>query len=463
MLKQAYKSILSKLALNLMLILAFVVVQSVLFSSQAKAAVPYTYTLERENDENIIKITFDKGIDVDSINEEEIENKVTIAAVDEVALAKTPEILEMNVINASEIDITVSDLDPDVVDYQITIPAGVIVFDTYTQLSNFIIAFSSSDFGDGFEDVFIDQSASELNENVFKYNGPRDVNIYIPKRYITKIETIHKYNGVSDSTSSSSVPKLTNIDVYTVEDVKKMTINITNSKGTTTIMETKILNPRTDFKGFNLGESGLKIETSTTYKVNIKAYDVNGKLVDERTIVPKIGSDKTTDYTISDYISSTSSSSKSDKSITLYTLMSDTKTLTYALTNFNKQLNLIKVGYSNTSDYRVIKDDNSGSSVLNILANAISDDDVRYIKFYSALTITLPQDITISKSNSYTDEHVIIEGNGTTINGNVTIGNGSSDTNIYELRNLTINGTLTINLSDTSNCVSTNVLATTVN
>lgn len=462
-LKQAYKSKLSKFALNLILILSFVMVQSILFSSDAKAAVPYTYTLEREDDKNIIKITFDEGIYVDSINESQIASRVRIIAASNATLMRTPRVTEMyavNSIDSNEVEIVVGDLDPDIINYEITIQPGVIVFDKYKQLSNFKIAFSSSEFADGFEDVFIKRSASDLNDNIFKYNAPRDVNIFIPKRYITKIETIHKYNGVSNSTKTNAAPKLTNIDIFTLEDVKKVIIDITDSRGRV-IMPSRILEPRSDFKGFTLGQAGLNIDTSTTYKVNIKAYDVNGKLVDKRTIVPRVGSDKTKDFIINDYISSTSSGSRSDKKVTLYDLMKDLKTLNYALTSFSQDLNLIKVAYSNTRDYRVIKG-STPTDILNVLADAINDDEVRYIKFDSALAINLPQDITIARGDSYDNNHVLIEGNGTTIRGNVTIGDGAGDTNIYELRNLRIDGTLTINLSDRSRCILTNSNATTI-
>ncbi|KGK89542.1 hypothetical protein [Clostridium sp. HMP27] len=462
MLKQAYKSISSKFLLNLVLIMSFVMVQAVLFSSEAKAAVPYTYTLAREDNSNIIKITFDEGIYVDSINDSQIASRVRIAAAGNAVLMRTPRIVEMyavNSIDSNEVEIVVGDLDPDIINYEITIEPGVIEFDKYTQLSNFKIAFSSSEFADGFEDVFIKRSASEINDNILRYNAPRDVNVFIPKRYITKIETIHKYNGVSNSTKSNAAPKLTNIDILTLDDVKKVIVNITDSRGRV-IMESKILEPRSDFKGFTLGQAGLNIETSTTYKVNIYAYDTNGKLVDKRTIVPRIGDDKTKDFIISDYITSTSSGSKSDKNVTLYDLMKDLKTLNYALTNFNEELNLIKVAYSNTRDYRVIRNSGSASDILNSLADAINDDDVRYIKFDSALNITLPQNITISRPNAFDNDHVLIEGNGATINGNITIGGESSDTNTYELRNMTIQGTLT--RINPSRCILTNVQATTI-
>ncbi|MBM7869816.1 hypothetical protein JOC70_001286 [Clostridium pascui] len=463
MLRQAYKSISSKFLLNLVLIMSFVMVQAVLFSSEAKAAVPYTYTLEREDNSNIIKITFDEGIYVDSINNSQITSRVRIAAAGSAVLMRTPTIVEMNAVNSidsNEVEIVVGDLDPDIINYEITIQPGVIVFDKYTQLSNFKIAFSSSEFADGFEDVFIKKSASDINDNILKYNAPRDVNVFIPKRYITKIETIHKYNGVSNSTKSNAAPKLTNIDILTLDDVKKVIVDITDSRDRV-IMESKILERRSDFKGFTLGQAGLNIDTSTKYKVNINAYDENGKLVDKRSIVPRIGSDKTKDFIINDYIDSKSSSSKSDKNVTLYDLMKDLKTLNYALTNFNEELNLIKVAYSNTRDYRVIRNNGSASDILNVLADAINDDDVRYIKFDSALNITLPQNITISRPNDFDSNHVLIEGNGTTINGNITIGGGSGDTNTYELRNMTIRGTLT--RTNPSRCILTNVQATTIN
>lgn len=464
MLKQGYKGALGKFVLNLVLILSFVMVQSILFSSEAKAAVPYTYTLERKDNSNIIRIKFDEGIYVDSINQNQIASRVRITAASNAVLMRTPTIVEMSAVTSidnNEVEIIVDDLDPDIIDYEITILPGVIVFDRYTQLSNFKIAFSSSEFADGFEDVFIKRSASDLNNNIFKYNAPRDVNIFIPKRYITKIETIHKYNGVSNSTKSNAAPKLTNIDIFTLEDVRKVIIDITDSRDRV-IMPSRILERRSDLKGFTLGQAGLNIDTSTTYKVNIKAYDANGKLVDKRTIVPRIGSDRTKDFIINDYISSTSSGFRSDKKVTLYDLMKDIKTLNYALTNFSKELNLIKVAYSNTRDYRIIRG-STASDILNVLADAINDDEVRYIKFDSALSIVLPQNITISRGNSFDNDHILIEGNGSTITGNVIIGNGASDTNTYELRNLRINGTLTRNLTNTNRCVLTNVQATTIN
>ena len=95
------------------------------------------------------------------------------------------------------------------------------------------------------------------------------------------------------------------------------------------------------------------------------------------------------------------------------------------------------------------------NDAANVLAKALNDDGVKYIKFASPLTIDPTDDVILEKP--LTGGKIVLDGNGSTINGNVTIGGGSSDTNIYDLRNITINGDLKIDVSGVGDCILSNV------
>ena len=397
------------------------------------AAVPYTYTANTTV-ANTIDITFDYNIsDVDA-------TKITVYQASGNTTMRTPTMViaghENNVLR-----ITIGDLDPDVVSYAIKIEKDALTYpdDPYVQLTDFILPFSSSDLASGFATTFMNNTPAAINNlnNIFMYNSMKDISIYVPKKYITSIETIQKNKGLSSTTTSYS---LTNIDVKTDTSVKRLKVSII---GTTELLKEQELLPSSSLPGFTTGVAGINFDTvEPDYTLNVSAFDLNGKLL-ECSHYNKKMVDVTTDV-ISDYVAKTSTSS--NKTLSLYDLMKTPATLTSLLQSYDiDNLNSVKVIYTNTGDTRVVSNSQGQiNDAANVLAKALNDFEVRYIKFASALIINPIQDIKLARDRPDLG-NIVLDGNGSTINGNVTIGNG--DDNTYELRNITINGDLTINLS----------------
>ncbi len=444
---------------------------SILFlKTTAYGAVPYTYTATvnsttaaSQATTNSVDITFDYPVT------NMYTTGITVYQTSGTASMKTPKILTYAIdsTNSNVLHLTIGALDPTVISYAIKIQKGALTFGSigsnpvYTQLTDFILPFSSTDFASGFQSVFMNNSANNLNTNILNYNSPSDINLYVPKTYITSIQTTHKANGLITPTTTlpTTYPKLTSITIKTDPSVIRLKVSVTTSPANTTSTTTgttatiaqlvdKELFSSSSSVGFTTGVAGLNIDTGKDYIIEVKAYDINGKLLQDFSHTE----DVQTLETISNYVPKTSTSS--NKVVTLYSLMSTQATLTSLLTSFDPaNLDSIKVVYPNTGDTRLISNTQGQSNdAANVLAKALSDNNVQYIKFASALSITPTQDVKLARPSS-PSENVVLDGTGSTINGNVTIGGGPSDTNIYDLRNLTITGNLTINLSNTGDCL----------
>lgn len=445
MLNRYYSSAIGKIIISLIFVLSFVTIQAVAFSSVAKAAVPYTYTLNKTMDGNIITLNFDSGMTVNSVEASQIPIKAAIRTTDDVELMKPLAIKNIVKVDSNTVAITVSDLDPKMINYEMKLEPGVINFDSYIQLITFTIPFSSSEFGYSFGDVFLTRSNEDyINDNILEYNETEDVNVYIPKKYITKVETTHKYQGGSSS-GKDNLPELTGINILTDVDVKKLIVDITDKDGNS-LMAGKILVPRNDIKGFNFGQTALNIKKSIEYNVNIKAYDFYGKLLEQTSIIPRV-KDKDKDFIINDYINSKATSFKADEDIILYDLMKNKSTLNSILESFINNPNSIKILCNNTKDYRAIsvddyEDTDDMEDALNDLIDALNDYDVKYIKFEKRVPLEAPY-----QGLKITGRNIKIEGNGSKIKGNITVGRGASDINIYDIRNIKVDGDLIIRKS----------------
>ncbi len=475
------------------------------------AAVPYTYkqSATTGTTANTIDIKFDYNIELIDTKKITIYQTTASGGIIEKSPSTVLRALSIKpsttTLLPKVLSIEIGTLDSDVVSYAIKIENGALKYpEGYIQLTDFILPFSSTDLSSGFKSIFMNPATAtgktdELNDIILKYNSPREISIYVPKKYITSIETIHKKNGLSvpkttittapttisttttttvitptttDSNGTTtdisttttpttttitttitppSYTKLTNIDVKTDSAVKRLKVSVANS--IVTLLDEKELFQNSTFTGFTTGQAGLDIDTTgSEYKIHIEAFDINGKLLEDSTYPEKV-QDK---EIISDYITS-KTSTVSNKAVTLYDLLKTPATLTSMLQSFTTDtLDSIKVVYPNTLDTRVVSNsEGQTNDAANVLAKALSDGNVQYIKFLSALSITPTQMVTLAKPERTlaTAGHIVLDGNGSTINGNVTIGRGGSDNNTYDLRNITINGDLTISVSSTGDCI----------
>ncbi|MGH4139588.1 hypothetical protein [Clostridium sp.] len=474
-------NILKKGMKSLTLFGMFLLLSMIFLKTSVYAAVPYTYTAITGN---TIEVTFDYAI---SGNNSSIP-------VDKIAVYQTSGSTAMRPLKISSsiddgdrkiLDITIGELDSDVLNYAVKIDKDALTFDGYIPLTNFTLPFSTTDFAMGFKTIFMNQptqTTTDIINKILTYNTTRDISIYVPKQYITSIETIHKKQGLTATTTTTTpttpatttttttttatatgtttititpttttttftpnYTKLTNIDVKTDSAVKRLKVSIGTLSGRDLFLNS-------NFTGFTTGQAGLDIDTTgTDYTITIMAFDINGKLLENSSYFKKVADVKT--ELVSDYV--TKASTSAGKTITLYDLMKTPATLTSMIQSVKDDtLDLIKVVYPNTSDTRVISNiQGESNDAANMLAEALSDNSVQYIKFVSALPITLSQAMTLARTGN--ERNIVLDGNGSTITGNVTIGSGSSDTNKYELRNVTING----DLSETGeNCILTNVI-----
>ncbi|MCB2339564.1 hypothetical protein [Clostridium estertheticum] len=450
-----YSSVFKKKIISIKVFTIVFLFSMLFLVTTAHAAVPYTYTPSATK--NTIDITFDDSITVSD------KTKITVyqTTASGGLIEKTPSTvlrpLKISAITpiaspSKVLNITIGDLDPSVTSYAIKIEKDALTFsNNYIPLTDFILPFSSTDFASGFNSIFMDNSVENLNKNIFAYNSTRDISIYVPKKYITSIETIHKKGELT----TTSYPRLTNIDVKTDALVKRLKVSITKLGATDTtpaIMLEKELFPSTSSAVFTTGVAGLDIDTTgQDYTINIKAFDANGRLLEDSKFDKKLVDVKT--ELVSTYVPKTSSSS--NKTITLYDLMKNPATLTSVLTAYTTDLNSIKVMYPNDEVTRIVSNsEGQTNDAANVLAKVLSEGKFQYIKFASALKITPSQIVKFART--YINGNIILDGNGSTINGNVTVGDGDSDNNIYELRNITINGDLTINVSSSGDCILTN-------
>ncbi|MFT5871812.1 MAG: hypothetical protein ACI8WT_000736 [Clostridium sp.] len=450
-------SIFKKKIINIKLFAMVFLFSALFIVTTVNAAVPYTYIADSTTTNsgtitttiNTVNIAFDYDISAYGTGEIALYQTTAIGGI----IEKTPSTalkaltIDSKSIVGKVLIIKISNLDSSIMNYAIKIEKDALVFRNYTPLMDFILPFASTDFASGFQSIFMNNTAANINENIFNYNAPRDISIYVPKKYITSIETIHKKDGLIMPTTTSVTtvyPKLTNIDVVTDAAVKRLKVSIIPYNGMA-LNERELL-PSASFSGFTTGQAGLDIDTGLEYTISIMAYDVNGKLLENFSKTQKLAD--VTGEIVSDYVAKTSTSS--DKAITLYDLMKTPATLTSMLTAYTDNLDWIKVVYPNTNDTRVISNSLGQDDATNLLAKALSDINVQYIRFLSAFTIKPNQDVELVRPSG-TVGNIVLDGAGSTITGNLIIGSG--DTNIYELRNITIDGNLTVNVSGNGDCI----------
>jgi hypothetical protein len=122
---------------------------------------------------------------------------------------------------------------------------------------------------DGFNNAFLQSSAQDLNNGIFRDYSTHNIAVKVPKVYIKQLETIHYRNGLVPD--EQVAPNLTNIDIEADEDVYYMKI-VTN-RG----IRPKVYRGAND--KFSVAFAGLNADIST---IEVYAYDSYGKILERR-------------------------------------------------------------------------------------------------------------------------------------------------------------------------------------
>ncbi len=171
--------------------------------------------------------------------------------------------------------------------YTLNIPANVLQDQDgggeYSKNEAIIVKFKTAD---GFKRTLLDGSVTSINQ-LFNNYGPRNIAIKVPKVYIEKVETVHRYQGLVPE--GQIAPNLTNIDIYADDDVEY--IRIETNRGIRDNLR------RADGR-FTAGFAGLSADVSN---ITIYAYDEYYKLLEHKSF--KLGATGNgTDYIKNNYI-----------------------------------------------------------------------------------------------------------------------------------------------------------------
>lgn len=341
-------------------------------------------------------------------------------------------------------------------DLQLVIKKGSLYFD---QITDYVLPFKFYDLTPGFNSVFLDvANAQNINENIFKYNEPRNVMIQVPPVYMTKIETIHRYIKAVDPQNGTSKqsPNLSNIDVIADPIATRLKVEIKvdpkpnpDNQGQ---YERDLSRSTAGVNGFSMGQAGINSvtckDTSVSDKeckeynesnnIQLVAYSKDGRKLETRDFKMRVN-DLTNDFKINDYV-------KADpklygKPISLYDFMAS-PTL---LDNIMKETTLSKL-----NDFGVVY------SVGNEAVVSSTD------QFAMALQNKQFKKIILSKNfDLKTTEPIIVNRDvtisGGSITGDIQLGSGEND-RIIRLEKTTINGELLINVGVNGTAVLDNVV-----
>lgn len=341
-------------------------------------------------------------------------------------------------------------------DLQLVIKKGSLYFD---QITDYVLPFKFYDLTPGFNSVFLDvANAQNINENIFKYNEPRNVMIQVPPVYMTKIETIHRYIKAVDPQNGTSKqsPNLSNIDVIADPIATRLKVEIKvdpkpnpDNQGQ---YERDLSRSTAGVNGFSMGQAGINSvtckDTSVSDKeckeynesnnIQLVAYSKDGRKLETRDFKMRVN-DLTNDFKINDYV-------KADpklygKPISLYDFMAS-PTL---LDNIMKETTLSKL-----NDFGVVY------SVGNEAVVSSTD------QFAMALQNKQFKKIILSKNfDLKTTEPIIVNRDvtisGGSITGDIQLGSGENDRTI-RLEKTTINGELLINVGVNGTAVLDNVV-----
>lgn len=429
-------------------IFTFVLVSGTVLSATPDteaATKPYEYTFEKEtelfngiNSMNKVKITLDKAIELKDTNG---DKKVDSRDLFDPASPETSPLYvvqkdgteRLNIIkditqagnvitilfkNMELVDYT----NPEKWAYEIIIDKETIRFD---QLEEYRVAFNIYDILPGFKSTFIDTDASIINNNVFKYNAPRDVYVHVPKVFITGIETIHRYQGVIPDQIG---PALSNIDIYADEEAARLKVEFGTLFGS---QYSRDIMRREDIEGFSMGQAGINQitdnQSETASEFTLRTYNEYGRFLEERKFRLKVADPKK-DYIINDYV--TVSPEIFGQAYSLYDLMADKTLLESIVTHIPvSQLDTLGITYAAAKKSVSVKD-------VEQLKMALANDKLEKIHLANNIDLN-GQTLTVGRS-------VTIEGPAE-IKGKVELkGNGIS----VRLNHLTINGDLSLDIGE---------------
>lgn len=446
-----YRSILKTPLMALLIIVGLV---SLSFNASAAEKLPFQYEFVKDTGKTFngftgtkqMEITFDVAIP--SGNELKQVKLYQWDKKTETLGAEVSSIVDSKTITSKKMNVTFKNLeflnftDSTKLSYAIVIGKDAKVIPTQT--NDYTLPFEIYEVLPGFKSIFVDNSETLINNNIFKHTAPRDVNIHIPKAYLTKIETIHRYEGIT-----TAGPSLTNIDVLTNPETTRMKAWVGPSGYSAADKNSRDLDYREDIKGFSMGQAGLNALCKDTTvpcnglvdDFNLVAYNKYGMLLTDRSFKVKVNN-KEKDFIINDYIG------KVDKvfgtTIKLYDLMKDTKLVTAIFEHIPvKDFDDLGVTYALGNTAKVTNDEQLQLALAN-----------RDIKTIDLTGYTIANDVVINRE-------VTIQGG--IFSRNVVLGDGSKDLNI-RLDNIDIRGTLTIDVGAAGTAIinSSNASATTI-
>lgn len=322
-----------------------------------------------------------------------------------------------------EIRIQIDGIDPEVLNYKLTIKAGGLTFSGYQQLDDIVVDFKSYEITPGFKSIFKDESTTN---NVFDNNTPEEIKIFVDSDYVS---------SVSAKTLSGEV-NWTEFEVGGTDEVHSVSYEVLNISGDAT--------RKVDTKNADGKFPAIYAGVSSTKDVIITAYDSQGRELDSATVRYNFGSQFGTNFDASNVKTFNSDG------YTVRELLDGTTKLDDLLAGKSyADLGKIKVFYANVDNIITVNTANELAAVMAKLGtgNELSGKSVK---------IKLGADITLGSTAILShDASLMIEGNDNTITGNLTLGNGTNKT--VKLSNATVNGNLGIDAGVTGNAYLTNV------
>lgn len=324
-------------------------------------------------------------------------------------------------------------------DFQLVIKQGKLYFD---QITDYVLPFKFYDLTPGFESVFVTGGEAAINNNIFKHNEPRNIMIQVPPIYITKIETIHRYKGLTDK--DRNAPNLSNIDVIADNQATRLKVKMKSDANSR--LERDLNRSTAGVNGFSMGQAGIEdltcvnnvlpAEGCKEYKLDddfeLTAYSKDGRKLETKEFKMRVN-DQVNDFKINDYI--TADLKFFGKPISLYELMASPTLLDKVVKEIEvRKLNDLGVVYSVGNKVKV-EDPIQLEMALN--NPQLKDIDL------NGKTIKLSKDIVIKR------DLTIHNGK---IEGNLTLGKEEKDTNI-RMFNMGINGNVVIDVGDTGTVI----------
>lgn len=356
--------------------------------------------------------------------------------IKDVTLDSSKKVLTITFKNLDFIDYT----NPDQLNYEIVIEKESLQFD---QLNEIRLPFYLYDILPGFDSTFVKSNSSIINNNIFKYNAPRDVVVHIPTRIITEIETIHRYDGLI---TGGTEPALTNIDV--IADTQAQRLKVTLDNGVNDEFSRDLMR-RDDVDGFSMGQAGIDGINETTFQsakdFQLKAYNGYGRFLEQKNFKIKVTNPKS-DFIINDYIVN---KGEFKPTYTLYELMENQTLLEEIISGIPvSQLDALGITY---------KEANSTVNVGNLeeLQLALANPKIKIIKLPVYLnlgteSLVIGRTVTIESAAAKSELEGNVELKGTDINvrinkvdikGDLTVDVGANGTAILDTVN--VNGTTT--------------------